>query len=117
MALRKLIHLEYATGFIMLLLLYIHLDFSLTLFFLLLFVPDLSMIGYMYNPKTGASIYNLGHNLILPFALLGIACMNGYSLLLMIALIWVAHIFLDRALGFGLKYNDTFKQTHLQKIR
>src|SRR3954470_22529461 len=29
------------------------------------------------------------------------------------ALIWFAHIGLDRALGYGLKYDDSFQHTHL----
>jgi hypothetical protein len=34
-------------------------------------------------------------------------------MLLSIALIWVAHIGFDRALGYGLKYATAFKHTHL----
>jgi hypothetical protein len=30
-----------------------------------------------------------------------------------LALIWLAHIGLDRLLGTGLKYNDRFTHTHL----
>ena len=32
------------------------------------------------------------------------------------ALIWLAHIGFDRALGFGLKYPTFFKDTHLQHV-
>jgi Domain of unknown function (DUF4260) len=32
------------------------------------------------------------------------------------ALIWFAHIGMDRALGFGLKYPTFFKDTHLQHV-
>jgi hypothetical protein len=32
------------------------------------------------------------------------------------ALIWLAHIGLDRALSFGLKYPTFFKDTHLQRV-
>nr|WP_276563238.1 DUF4260 family protein [Lysinibacillus xylanilyticus] len=28
----------------------------------------------------------------------------------------MAHIFLDRALGYGLKYEEAFNKTHLQQI-
>jgi hypothetical protein len=31
-----------------------------------------------------------------------------------LALIWTAHIAMDRLLGFGLKYQDGFKPTHIQ---
>jgi hypothetical protein len=36
------------------------------LFLVLLFTPDISMIGYLKDKKLGAIFYNLGHNLILP---------------------------------------------------
>jgi hypothetical protein len=33
-----------------------------------------------------------------------------------IALIWFAHIGIDRALGYGLKYPDAFKHTHFNEV-
>jgi hypothetical protein len=33
-----------------------------------------------------------------------------------LALIWLAHIGADRALGYGLKYPTDFKDTHLQRV-
>jgi hypothetical protein len=35
---------------------------------------------------------------------------------LQLALIWFAHIGLDRAMGFGLKYATVFNDTHFQHI-
>jgi len=32
------------------------------------------------------------------------------------ALIWLAHIGIDRALGYGLKYPTFFRDTHLQHV-
>jgi len=37
-------------------------------------------------------------------------------LTLSIALIWLAHIGIDRALGYGLKYETGFTYTHLGRI-
>jgi hypothetical protein len=37
--------------------------------------------------------------------------------LLAFALIWLAHIGFDRMLGFGLKYHNGFKDTHLNPAR
>ena len=37
-------------------------------------------------------------------------------LLVQIALIWITHIGVDRALGYGLKYPTAFKDTHLQRV-
>lgn len=38
------------------------------------------------------------------------------ELLVQIALIWITHIGVDRALGYGLKYPTAFKDTHLQRV-
>jgi hypothetical protein len=37
-------------------------------------------------------------------------------LILSIAMIWLAHIGFDRALGYGLKYTSGFGFTHLGRI-
>jgi hypothetical protein len=36
---------------------------------------------------------------------------------LLLSLIWTAHIGFDRLLGFGLKYSNRFKDTHLNPDR
>ena len=36
------------------------------LFALLLFAPDLSMLGYLRGSKMGAAVYNLGHITLTP---------------------------------------------------
>ena len=116
MSLRKYIYFEYAIGFIICLLLYIQLEYSILLFILLLLVPDITMLGYLINTKIGSIFYNLGHSLIFPFILFIVAFLTNSSSLLMIVIIWLAHIYMDRSIGYGLKYNDAFKNTHLQKI-
>jgi hypothetical protein len=85
--------------------------------FLLLFLwPDLFMLGYLGNARLGASLYNLAHVEALPVLLAGVAYARHRSTLLAFALIWLAHIAFDRALGFGLKYPTFFKDTHLQRV-
>jgi hypothetical protein len=41
---------------------------------------------------------------------------NFSPLILSIAMIWLAHIGFDRALGYGLKYAGGFGFTHLERI-
>jgi len=86
------------------------------LFAALLFAPDLSMLGYTRGPRPGAAIYNLGHWTLLPvtLGLLGFAL--GHALMMQLAAIWLAHIGLDRAVGYGLKLPDDFSRTHLGAI-
>lgn len=79
----------------------------------LLLVPDLSMVGYLANPRAGAFSYNLGHSLVGPGLLFLWIWMNGPALALALGAIWLAHIGMDRLFGYGLKYGDDFKHTHL----
>jgi hypothetical protein len=102
--------------------------FGLTLFFyqsdgakwwifLALFLwPDLFMIGYLVNVRLGADLYNLVHTEALPIILAGASLGWHKAEILPFALIWLAHIAFDRALGFGLKYPTSFKDTHLQRV-
>lgn len=86
------------------------------LFALLFLVPDLFMLGYLAGPVTGARLYNLAHSYLAPAPVLGLAWMTGHELGAQVALIWVAHIGIDRVLGYGLKYPTRFADTHLGPI-
>jgi hypothetical protein len=89
---------------------------SWRLFALLLLAPDLSILGYLAGPRAGALAYNAMHTTLVPIAL-GVAGMAMPSpLATQIALIWLAHIGIDRALGYGLKYGAGFSFTHLGRI-
>lgn len=76
-------------------------------------VPDLSIAGYFGGSKTGALLYNLCHTYLMPALLAGIGLVTQNNLCVHMALIWCAHIGLDRMLGFGLKYQSGFGATHL----
>lgn len=83
------------------------------LFAALILAPDLAMLGYLAGTKPGALLYNAAHTLIGP----GMLVMAGLTLTsptcLAVGLIWSAHVGLDRALGYGLKYPSRFADTHL----
>lgn len=85
-------------------------------FLLLLLAPDLSMVGYLGGPRAGAAAYNLAHTYASPALLGGIAHLSDRPVILSLALIWSAHIGLDRALGYGLKLSTGFHHTHLGPI-
>lgn len=91
-------------------------DYSLILFLVLLLVPDIGMIGYAINTKTGAAVYNLFHTYSTPLLFIFLSMFTKQDTLLMVGLIWTAHIGMDRALGYGLKYSTGFKDTHLGKL-
>ncbi len=79
-------------------------------------LPDLALLAYLVGPRWGARAYNLTHNTLLPAALLLGSWIAASSLGGQLALIWLAHIGLDRALGFGLKYGSGFADTHLGQL-
>lgn len=83
------------------------------LFAALLLAPDLFMLGYLRGPRFGAVIYNLGHVYAVPLALAAFGLIFTVSEAFPVALIWIAHIGMDRTLGYGLKRPSGFKHTHL----
>ncbi len=85
-------------------------------FGVLFFVPDLSFAAYLADNRTGAIIYNAAHCYMLPVSLMTAGFLLPDPLTLSIALIWMAHIGMDRALGYGLKYQNGFGFTHLGRI-
>ncbi|HEX4486317.1 MAG TPA: DUF4260 domain-containing protein [Terriglobales bacterium] len=111
-----LLLMEGATIFVASLLLYRHYQAGWALFAILFFTPDILMIGYAFNARAGAALYNSVHTLVSPGVLLAISFLAGKPNLLSLALIWTAHIGLDRAIGYGLKYPTHFKGTHLQHV-
>ncbi len=86
---------------------------SWPLFALLLLAPDLAMLGYRFGPGIGAAAYNAVHTYLTPAALGAAGLALGAPTMQALALIWIAHIGLDRALGYGLKYATGFGDTHL----
>src|SRR6201999_1478620 len=66
--------------------------------------PDLSFAAYLAGPKIGAIAYNAVHSTIVPMGMLAVGFGFAPPLVLSLALIWLSHIGLDRALGYGLKY-------------
>jgi hypothetical protein len=85
-------------------------------FLLLLLVPDVSAIGYLRGPRVGAIVYNLVHDLATGVAIAGLGLAIGSVPLAAAGAILVAHSGMDRMAGYGLKFPDAFKHTHLGRI-
>ena len=96
--------------------LYVHEGYPWWLFVALVLVPDLSMAGYAAGSSIGAATYDAAHTSALPVLLAAIGVIAGTEVAVQIALIWLAHIGVDRALAYGLKYPTGFKDTHLQRV-
>jgi hypothetical protein len=111
-----LLRLEGLAMFVGILVLYSRVSGDWLAFVLLLLVPDVAMLGYKINLRAGAVIYNAAHFYALPLALGLIALFGGWSTGVALALIWAAHISMDRAVGYGLKYATSFKDSHLGRV-
>lgn len=79
----------------------------------LILVPDLMMLGYLGGTRIGAALYNTAHSQGAPILLALAALEWHHPLLLALALLWLAHIGIDRAFAYGLKYDTDFQHTHL----
>jgi hypothetical protein len=90
--------------------------YSWWLFAATILAPDLSIAGYLGGPRIGAAIYNAAHTTLAPIALGLLAFQLDQPAARAIALVWLIHIGIDRALGYGLKYGAGFGFTHLGSI-
>lgn len=113
---RTLLRIEGLTLFVGMTVLYWIWAGSWWVYALLFFVPDLSFLAYLAGPRAGATVYNIAHTYMLAVTLSVLGFALAQPLILSIALIWLAHIGIDRALGFGLKYDAGFRFTHLGRI-
>jgi hypothetical protein len=114
-----LLRLEGAALFFCGILFYHSLGASWILFVTLVLWPDISLLGYLVNPKLGSRLYNLVHTEVLPAALAASSIALHRTSLLAFALIWLCHIGFDRLIGAGLKYPTSgagLKDTHLQRV-
>ena len=110
---KQLLKYEEATLFLLGLYFFRMTDFSWWWFPALILTPDLGMLGYLINTKIGAFTYNLFHHRGIAIVLI----ITGYTVpnkwVLLAGIILFAHSALDRVFGYGLKYSDHFKHTHL----
>jgi hypothetical protein len=82
----------------------------------LLLAPDLSMVGYLRGPALGAITYNLVHNLALGVLAVGLGWFAAIAPLALLGAVVIAHVGMDRSLGYGLKLPTDFRDTHLGRI-
>ncbi len=83
---------------------------------LLFLAPDLSMLGYLANPRLGARTYNLVHHKGVSVALYVLGYLFSVPWLMFAGTILLGHSSLDRVFGYGLKHDDAFQNTHLGVI-
>ncbi|MBS9339239.1 DUF4260 domain-containing protein [Fructobacillus sp. M2-14] len=116
---KKIIQSENGVALLLFIVLYfVVLKFNLILFLIFILVPDIFAAGYVFGNKVGSITYNLAHSFILPTVIVIILLLtsNHITLIEEIDIIWFTHIFMDRALGYGLKESRGFKYTHLNNL-
>jgi hypothetical protein len=104
--------LESTVIFLGSLLIYLFIGGNWIIFIILLFSPDI----FIKNSRIGSIIYNIGHIHVWAIILILIGILIDLDILILLGLIWISHISIDRAMGYGLKYPSDFKDTHMQKI-
>lgn len=117
MNVRTILRVEGAAVFLAASAAFVTLDGAWWLYLLLILAPDLGMLGYVAGPAIGSRAYNLVHTYTLPVLLVGVGWWSGTKLVVLVALVWAAHIGIDRSVGYGLKYPTGFKDTHLDRLR
>jgi hypothetical protein len=113
---RWLLRLEGAAVFLLAVYFYAAGHLGWVMFALFFLAPDLFLLGYLLNVKWGAALYNLVHTLTFPILLVLAGYFAALPRAIPYALIWLAHIGIDRTLGFGLKYPTRFNDTHLEHV-
>jgi len=113
---KTILRLEELGMFVLAIFLFSQLSYQWWWFLVLLLLPDIGMLGYIINTKIGASSYNIFHHKGLAILIYFLDIYFEIELLKLIGVILFAHATMDRIFGYGLKYSDSFKNTHLGKI-
>lgn len=92
------------------------LDYGWGWYALLFLAPDLSMLGYLVNPRVGAWTYNLVHHKGVAVTLYLAGYLLSAPALMFAGTLLLGHSSFDRVFGYGLKYPDAFQNTHLGRI-
>lgn len=109
----NLLKLEELGQLVLSILLFNQLEYSWWIFPACILLPDLSMVGYWVDTKTGAWLYNFFHHKLISVTVLGLGFWLNNSVLTLTGVILFGHSAMDRMFGYGLKFNDNFKNTHL----
>lgn len=109
----NLLKLEELGQFLLAIILFSQLEYAWWVFPACLLLPDLSMIGYLVNPKAGAWLYNFFHHKLVAVIVLLLGFSLNSAPLTLAGVILFGHSAMDRMFGYGLKFNDNFKHTHL----
>ncbi len=109
----NLIKLEELGQFLLSIFLFNQLEYAWWVFPACILLPDVSMVGYLVNTKIGAWTYNFFHHKLLAVGILLLGFWLNNPPLTLAGVIVFGHSAMDRIFGYGLKFKDNFKNTHL----
>lgn len=113
---KNIIKLEEIAQFLFCIYIFSLLLYDWWVFPVLLLLPDIGILGYVINPKTGALTYNIFHHKGIAIFVGVLGMYFGLDSLVLAGVILYAHSAFDRMFGYGLKFQDSFSKTHLGKI-
>jgi len=113
---KTLLKIEELGQFILSIILFNQLAYSWWVYPALILVPDVSMMGYLWNPKAGAWLYNFFHHKFTAIIFYALGLWLGSESIQLIGIILFGHAAMDRIFGYGLKFTDDFTHTHLGHI-
>jgi hypothetical protein len=82
----------------------------------LLLLPDISAVGYLAGPRVGAFTYNVIHNWAPGLVVLALGAWLASPVMTIAGAVLIAHVGMDRAVGYGLKLPSSFQDTHLGRM-
>ncbi|MBN2733222.1 MAG: DUF4260 domain-containing protein [Balneolaceae bacterium] len=110
---KQLIRLEELLMLALGMVLFTWLDYAWWVFAALIFIPDVSMLGYAINEKAGACIYNIFHHKGVALMLYFLGLFLESDIITLIGVMLFSHASMDRIFGYGVKFADSFQHTHL----
>ncbi|MEQ8360874.1 MAG: DUF4260 domain-containing protein [Cytophagales bacterium] len=110
---RNTLKLEEILMFLGSIFLFSHYDLAWWWFPVFILLPDIGMLGYLFGSKVGAISYNIFHHKGIAILIYLISFHLESHIGELAGIILFAHSSMDRIFGYGLKYADDFKHTHL----
>lgn len=91
-------------------------DYNWWMYALLFFIPDIAFAAYTINTQIGSWVYNFLHHKGVMILLIFAGFYFSIPILLAVGIVFLGHSSFDRVVGYGLKFPDDFKHTHLGRI-
>lgn len=110
---KNMLRIEEAMQFALAIFLFNQLPFAGWIYAAVFLTPDISMLGFVFGTRIGAYSYNLVHHKGMAIIIYLLGAYTSANVVMLAGLVLFGHSAFDRILGYGLKYPDNFKNTHL----